>query len=64
LGESATESSIPRKVEPQEPQSEEVVHILLAAEGDLPPAGGEPAADRNAMPPGPASCALQARLTK
>jgi lysophospholipase L1-like esterase len=38
LGDSATESSIPRKVAPQEPQFEDVVRILLAAEGDLPPA--------------------------
>jgi lysophospholipase L1-like esterase len=37
LGDSATESSIPRKVAPQEPQFEDVVRILLAAEGDLPP---------------------------
>jgi len=38
LGDSATESSIPRKIAPQEPQFEDVVRILLAAEGDLPPA--------------------------
>lgn len=37
LGDSATESSIPRKVAPQEPQFEDVIRILLAAEGDLPP---------------------------
>jgi len=37
LGDSATESSIPRKVAPQEAQFEDVVRILLAAEGDLPP---------------------------
>lgn len=37
LGDSATEASIPRKMAPQEPQFEEVLRILLAAEGDLPP---------------------------
>lgn len=37
LGDSATESSIPRRVAPKEPQFEDVVRILLAAEGDLPP---------------------------
>jgi lysophospholipase L1-like esterase len=38
LGDSATEASIPRKMAPEEPQFEDVVRILLAAEGDLPPA--------------------------
>ena len=37
LGDSATEASIPRKLAPQEPQFEDVIRILLAAEGDLPP---------------------------
>lgn len=37
LGDSATEASIPRKIAPQEAQFEDVVRILLAAEGDLPP---------------------------
>jgi lysophospholipase L1-like esterase len=37
LGDSATEASIPRKLAPQEAQFEDVVRILLAAEGDLPP---------------------------
>ena len=37
LGDSATESSIPRKVAPEEPQFEDVIRILLVAEGDLPP---------------------------
>lgn len=37
LGDSATEASIPRKIAPQEAQFEEVVRLLLAAEGDLPP---------------------------
>ena len=37
LGDSATEASIPRKIAPEEAQFEEVVRILLAAEGDLPP---------------------------
>jgi lysophospholipase L1-like esterase len=37
LGDSATEASIPRKLAPQEAQFEDVVCILLAAEGDLPP---------------------------
>lgn len=38
LGDSATEASVPRRMAPQEPQFEDVVRILLAAEGDLPPA--------------------------
>lgn len=38
LGDSATEASIPRKLAPQEPQFEDVLRDLLAAEGDLPPA--------------------------
>lgn len=38
LGDSTTESSIPRKIAPKEPQLEDVIRVLLAAEGDLPPA--------------------------
>ena len=37
LGDSTTEASIPRKLAPQEPQLEDVIRVLLAAEGDLPP---------------------------
>ena len=37
LGDSATESSIPRIIAPKEPQFEDVVRVLLAAEKDLPP---------------------------
>jgi lysophospholipase L1-like esterase len=37
LGDSTTEAKIPRMVAPQEPQFEDVVRTLLAAEGDLPP---------------------------
>ncbi len=37
LGDSSTEASIPRKLAPNEPQFEDVIRILLAAEGDLPP---------------------------
>jgi len=37
LGDSTTEASIPKKLAPQEPQLEDVIRILLAAEGDLPP---------------------------
>ncbi len=37
LGDSTTEASIPRKLAPQEPQWEDVIRVLLAAEGDLPP---------------------------
>lgn len=37
LGDSATEASIPRKLAPKEPQLEDVIRVLLAAEGDLPP---------------------------
>ena len=37
LGDSTTESSIPRKLAPEEPQLEDVIRVLLAAEGDLPP---------------------------
>ncbi len=37
LGDSTTEASIPRKLAPEEPQLEDVVRVLLAAEGDLPP---------------------------
>ena len=36
LGDSATEAGIPRKIAPQEAQFEDVIRILLAAEGDLP----------------------------
>jgi len=38
LGDSSTEASIPRKLAPNEPQLEDVIRVLLAAEGDLPPA--------------------------
>jgi lysophospholipase L1-like esterase len=37
LGDSTTEASIPKMVAPKEPQLEDVIRILLAAEGDLPP---------------------------
>lgn len=37
LGDSTAEASIPRKLAPKEAQLEEVIHLLLAAEGDLPP---------------------------
>jgi lysophospholipase L1-like esterase len=37
LGDSTVEASIPKKVAPNEAQHEDVVRILLAAEGDLPP---------------------------
>lgn len=37
LGDSTTEAGIPKKLAPQEPQLEDVIRILLAAEGDLPP---------------------------
>ena len=37
LGDSTTEASIPKKLAPNEPQFEDVIRILLAAEGDLPP---------------------------
>lgn len=37
LGDSATEASIPRKFAPKEAQFEDVVRLLLAAEGGLPP---------------------------
>lgn len=37
LGDSTTEASIPRKAAPKEPQLEDVIRELLAAEGDLPP---------------------------
>ena len=36
LGDSATEASIPRKIAPEEAQFEDVIRILLGAEGDLP----------------------------
>jgi lysophospholipase L1-like esterase len=38
LGDSTTEASIPRKLAPKEAQLEDVIRVLLAAEGDLPPA--------------------------
>jgi lysophospholipase L1-like esterase len=37
LGDSTTEAKIPKQLAPKEPQFEDVVRILLAAEGDLPP---------------------------
>jgi lysophospholipase L1-like esterase/nicotinamidase-related amidase len=37
LGDSTTEASIPKKLAPDEPQIEDTVRILLAAEPDLPP---------------------------
>lgn len=37
LGDSTTEASIPKKVAPDEPQFEDTLRILLAAEKDLPP---------------------------
>jgi lysophospholipase L1-like esterase len=37
LGDSTTEASIPRKLAPKEPQLEDVIRVLLACEGDLPP---------------------------
>jgi lysophospholipase L1-like esterase len=38
LGDSTTEAKIPKQLAPKEPQFEDVIRILLAAEGDLPPA--------------------------
>jgi lysophospholipase L1-like esterase/nicotinamidase-related amidase len=38
LGDSSTEASIPKKMAPKEPQFEDSVRILLAAEKELPPA--------------------------
>ena len=38
LGDSTTEASFPKKFTPKEPQFEEVIRLLLAAERDLPPA--------------------------
>src|SRR5471030_1020649 len=38
LGDSTTEAKIPKMLAPKEPQFEDVIRILLAAEGDLPPA--------------------------
>ena len=38
LGDSTTEAKIPKMLAPQEPQFEDVIRQLLAAEGDLPPA--------------------------
>lgn len=37
LGDSTTEASIPKKLTPDEPQFEDTLRILLAAQGDLPP---------------------------
>src|SRR5580692_6183268 len=37
LGDSTTEAKIPKQLAPDEPQLEDVIRILLAAEGDLPP---------------------------
>ncbi|MBI3878725.1 MAG: SGNH/GDSL hydrolase family protein [Verrucomicrobia bacterium] len=37
LGDSTTEASFPKKYAPKEPQFEDVIRLLLAAEGDLPP---------------------------
>ena len=37
LGDSMTEGSIPRLLAPKEPQLEDVIRLLLAAESDLPP---------------------------
>ena len=37
LGDSTTEAKIPKMLAPHEPQLEDVIRILLAAEGDLPP---------------------------
>ena len=36
LGDSTAEASIPRLLAPEEPQLEDVIRVLLAAEGDLP----------------------------
>ena len=38
LGDSTTEASIPKKLAPDEPQLEDTLRILLAAQSDLPPA--------------------------
>ena len=38
LGDSTTEAKFPKLLAPQEPQFEDVIRLLLAAEGDLPPA--------------------------
>ncbi len=37
LGDSTTAAEIPRQLAPNEPQLEDVIRLLLAAEGDLPP---------------------------
>ncbi len=37
LGDSTTEGSIPRRLNPEGPHLEKVIELLLAAEGDLPP---------------------------
>jgi lysophospholipase L1-like esterase/nicotinamidase-related amidase len=38
IGDSTTEASIPKRAEPDQPQFEDYVRMLLATEGDLPPA--------------------------
>src|SRR5712671_6767606 len=38
LGDSTTEAKFPKLLAPKEPQFEDVIRLLLAAEGDLPPA--------------------------
>ncbi len=38
LGDSSTEAKIPKQLAPQEPQFEDVIRLLLAAQKDLPPA--------------------------
>lgn len=38
IGDSTTEAGIPKRAEPEQPQFEDYVRILLATEGDLPPA--------------------------
>lgn len=37
LGDSTTEAKFPKELAPKEPQLEDIIRILLAAEGDLPP---------------------------
>src|SRR5258708_1509352 len=37
LGDSTTEAKFPKVLAPNEPQLEDIIRILLAAEGDLPP---------------------------
>ncbi len=38
LGDSTTEAKFPKLLAPKEPQFEDIIRLLLAAEGDLPPA--------------------------